>query len=193
MSTLNLIDLIQTGKTREMESSFEEIMQTKMDDALEYRKMEIAHSMFDTVEESEEIDEGWKKEDPKSQEKTNRDRVGTKVTTPKGSGTIHVERKRPTFSQLAPYAHEITVKHEDGTTSTHPAKSVKMVKESQSKMTVYQVTHDGSPDSEEKPLFPRGETVINHTTYFKDSAERAHKRLKGLGYHNVVTKNNGLE
>jgi hypothetical protein len=29
MSTLNLIDLIQTGKTREMESSFEEIMQTK--------------------------------------------------------------------------------------------------------------------------------------------------------------------
>jgi len=57
MSTLNLINLIQSGKTRDMEATFENIMQSKIEDAIEVRRMEISQSMFDTVDESEELDE----------------------------------------------------------------------------------------------------------------------------------------
>lgn len=53
MSTLDLINMISAGKTRDMESEFEDIMQTKMEDALEYRKMEISQSMFNTVEDKD--------------------------------------------------------------------------------------------------------------------------------------------
>ena len=52
MSTLDLINMIQDGKTRDMESTFEEIMGEKMEDAIETRRMEISQSMFQPVEES---------------------------------------------------------------------------------------------------------------------------------------------
>jgi len=89
----------------------------------------VSCSRFSLVK-LDSIDEGWTRENKNSQEKTNRSRVGQRVTTPKGPGTIEVERKRPTFSRLVPFAHEITVKHDSGETSTHPVKHVKMVKES---------------------------------------------------------------
>jgi hypothetical protein len=90
-------------------------------------------AMVKESDDLEHLEEGWKKEDSRSNEKTNRDRVGMAVSAPNGNGTIHVERKRPTFSRLVPYAHEITVKYDDGTISSHPAKSVKMLKTKTSK------------------------------------------------------------
>ena len=54
MNTLELIDLIQSGKTTDMEATFEDIVSEKMQDALEIRKMEISQTMF---VESETLDE----------------------------------------------------------------------------------------------------------------------------------------
>ena len=54
MNTLDLINMIQDGKTRDMETTFEEIMAEKMEDALEIRRMEISQSMFQAVEEAQE-------------------------------------------------------------------------------------------------------------------------------------------
>ena len=79
----------------------------------------------------DELDEGWKKEHSSSMTKVNRSRFGKKVNTPNGFGTIHIERKEPTFSQMVPYSHHITVKHDDGITTTYPAHAVKLVKESE--------------------------------------------------------------
>jgi hypothetical protein len=56
-NTFELINMIETGKTRDMESTFGDIMQAKMEDAIEYRRMEISQSMFQAVDESEEISE----------------------------------------------------------------------------------------------------------------------------------------
>lgn len=53
MSTpLELINLIQSGKTRGMEAAFDSIMQEKMDAAIDYRRMEISQSMFQTPDSS---------------------------------------------------------------------------------------------------------------------------------------------
>lgn len=56
-NTFELINMIESGKTRDMESTFGDIMQAKMEDAIEYRRMEISQSMFQAVDESEEISE----------------------------------------------------------------------------------------------------------------------------------------
>jgi hypothetical protein len=47
-TTLDLINAIESGKTRETESVFNEIVTAKMEDAIEYRRMEISQSMFAT-------------------------------------------------------------------------------------------------------------------------------------------------
>jgi hypothetical protein len=46
MSTQDLIDAIEAGKTRNMESTFEAIMKEKMENAIDLRRMEISQSMF---------------------------------------------------------------------------------------------------------------------------------------------------
>jgi hypothetical protein len=46
MSTQDLINAIEAGKTRNMESIFEDIVQEKMENAIELRRMEISQSMF---------------------------------------------------------------------------------------------------------------------------------------------------
>ena len=50
METIDLINAIEAGKTRESEKIFGELAQARMDDALEYRKMELAQDMFQPVE-----------------------------------------------------------------------------------------------------------------------------------------------
>lgn len=75
------------------------------------------------------VKEGWKKEDPKSQEKTRRDREGKKVKTPDGEAVVRAEYKVPTFSQMVPYKHEIMVKFPNGKTKSYDAKEVRFVKE----------------------------------------------------------------
>jgi hypothetical protein len=55
---------------------------------------------------------------------------------------------------------------------------------------VYSVSHMGSPDGEK--LFPKGKKVFNHTTYYPDSAKKAHDNLVKLGYHDVQTTKNGV-
>ena len=82
-----------------------------------------------SLKEEVDLDEGWKKENPKSQEKINRDRAGHKVNTPDGPGEVTREHKVPTFSRSVPYSHQVAVKHADGTSKMHPIKSVKFVKE----------------------------------------------------------------
>lgn len=49
MSTQDLINAIEAGKTRNMESIFESIMQEKMETAIELRRMELSQSMFTAV------------------------------------------------------------------------------------------------------------------------------------------------
>ena len=83
------------------------------------------------LSEGAELSEGWKKENPKSQEKTNRDREGRKVSTPDGPGTVKTEYKIPTFSQMVPYMHEIMVKLDSGESKMFPAKVVKFDKVSE--------------------------------------------------------------
>jgi hypothetical protein len=53
-NTLELINMIQAGHTRDMESTFEEIMGEKMEDAIEIRHMEISQSMFNQAAQAEE-------------------------------------------------------------------------------------------------------------------------------------------
>jgi hypothetical protein len=52
MSTLNLINAIEAGKTRESEATFAALVQSRVEDAIEYRRMEIGQSMFQAVDES---------------------------------------------------------------------------------------------------------------------------------------------
>lgn len=75
------------------------------------------------------VSEGWKKEDPNSQEKTRRDREGKKVKTPDGEAIVRAEYKVPTFSQMVPYKHEIMVKFPNGKTKSYDAKYVRFIKE----------------------------------------------------------------
>ena len=49
-TTLDLINAIQAGKTRDTESIFDEIVSVKMEDAIEVRRMEISQDMFATNE-----------------------------------------------------------------------------------------------------------------------------------------------
>jgi hypothetical protein len=48
-TTLDLINAIEAGKTRNLENIFSELAQTRVDDAIETRRMEISHSMFDNT------------------------------------------------------------------------------------------------------------------------------------------------
>lgn len=100
---------------------------------------------FDTVEDAEEhirhnwgsLSESWKKENPKSQEKTDRDRAGRRVRTPDGEGTVKIERKRPTFSAMVPYVHEITVDLDSGETKTFKSTMVKFFAAKEVKEAAY--------------------------------------------------------
>jgi hypothetical protein len=55
-NTIDLINAIESGKTRNLETMFSELVQSRVDDALEYRKMEMAQSMF---AESEVVEENF--------------------------------------------------------------------------------------------------------------------------------------
>ena len=50
MNTIDLINAIEAGKTRESEKIFNELAQERMEDAIEYRKMEISQDMFQSLD-----------------------------------------------------------------------------------------------------------------------------------------------
>lgn len=81
------------------------------------------------VDESIDVAEGWTKIHPDSQERENKEREGRRVKTPDGEGVVTRERKVPTFSQMVPFVHEITVKLDSGKSTTYRAKMVKFLKD----------------------------------------------------------------
>lgn len=48
MNTIDLINAIESGKVRDAEKIFSELAQERMDNAIEYRTMELAQDMFHT-------------------------------------------------------------------------------------------------------------------------------------------------
>lgn len=78
----------------------------------------------------DELDEAWKKEDPKGNAKTNRDRAGVRVSTPDGEGKIKFEMKSPTFSRMVPYSDPIVyVALDSGKTQSYHRYEIKVIKE----------------------------------------------------------------
>lgn len=73
-----LIDTMATGNTEEMMSSFDDIMMQKVANAVEFRKQEIASSLFaeDTPPEVEEVEEVSDIEDDSSEEFTTEEENG---------------------------------------------------------------------------------------------------------------------
>lgn len=131
--------------------------------------------------EGAELTEGWKKENPKSQEKTNRDREGRKVSTPDGPGTVKTEYKIPTFSQMVPYKHEIMVKLDSGESKMFPAKLVKFDKVSEA----YVDSFKGFS------LFKKGSMLQQVTTIVE--AKKAVKEKFFRDFDSWLIKNNILD
>ena len=79
---------------------------------------------------NESVNEGWKKEDPNSNEKTNRDKQGQKVEVKgKGPGVIQYQRRLPTTSKSVPYGEiETIIKLDKGGSITCKAHEFKVVK-----------------------------------------------------------------
>jgi hypothetical protein len=59
-------------------------------------------------------------------------------------------------------------------------------------MDVFQVTHNGHDNVEKYKIFPKGKTVINHTTRYPASAKSTAEYLKKLGFLDVKVKKNGV-
>jgi len=74
------------------------------------------------------VDEAFKKENPNSQERTDRSRAGVRIKTPEGVGVIVAEYKVPTFSATVPFKRTVRVKLEDGKTKEFDYKACKVSK-----------------------------------------------------------------
>lgn len=51
METMDLINAIESGKTREIETAFHSLVQDRVDAALDTRHMELSQDMFSAKEE----------------------------------------------------------------------------------------------------------------------------------------------
>lgn len=101
------------------------------DSGLELKESQdlVTSFMNRAFDESNDLVEGWTKIHPDSQERENKEREGRRVKTPDGEGVVTRERKVPTFSQMVPFVHEITVKLDSGKSTTYRAKMVKFLKD----------------------------------------------------------------
>ena len=75
----------------------------------------------------DDVTEAFKKENPNSQERTDRSRAGVQIKTPEGTGVIVAEYKVPTFSASVPFKRTVRVKLDDGSTKEFDYKACKVL------------------------------------------------------------------